>query len=66
MNEDFAWRLAVAAARWLQGNGVRGGRILIGRDTRVSGAALAQALADGFASAGFQPVSLDILPTPAV
>lgn len=66
MNEDFAWRLAVAAARWLQGNGVRGGRILIGRDTRVSGAALAQALADGFASGGFQPVSLDILPTPAV
>jgi phosphoglucosamine mutase len=66
MNEDFAWRLAVAAARWLQGSGVRDGRILIGRDTRVSGAPLAQALADGFASAGFQPVSLDILPTPAV
>ncbi|MEO6994082.1 MAG: phosphoglucosamine mutase, partial [Lacunisphaera sp.] len=66
MNEDFAWRLAVAAARWLQATGVPGGRVLIGRDTRVSGASLAQAISDGFTSLGFQPVSLDILPTPAV
>jgi phosphoglucosamine mutase len=66
MNEEFAWRLSVAAARWLQGNGIASGRVLIGRDTRISGASLAQALADGMAHGGFQPVSLDILPTPAV
>ncbi len=66
MNEEFAWLLGVAVARWLHGNGVPSGRILIGRDTRVSGASLAQALADGLAFVGFQPASLDILPTPAV
>jgi phosphoglucosamine mutase len=67
MNEDFAWRLGAAAAAWLQGKGVPpGGRVLIGRDTRASGVPLAQALADGIVSGGFAPVSLDILPTPAV
>ncbi|MFZ5494743.1 MAG: phosphoglucosamine mutase [Verrucomicrobiota bacterium] len=67
MNEDFAWRLGVAAARWLHDTGaVKGARVLIGRDTRTSGAALTQALADGLAHGGCRPFSLDILPTPAV
>lgn len=67
MNEDFAWRLGAAAAAWLRAGGVAaGGRILIGRDTRASGASLAQALADGLAHGGFEPWSLEILPTPAV
>lgn len=66
MNEDFAWRLGVAAGRWLQGRGVVKGTVPIGRDTRTSGASLSQALADGLAHAGFQPVSLEVLPTPAV
>ncbi len=67
MNEDFAWRLGAAAAAWLRAGGVpAGGRILIGRDTRASGASLAQALADGLVHGGFEPWSLEILPTPAV
>lgn len=67
MNEDFAWRLGAAAAAWLRAGGApAGGRILIGRDTRASGASLAQALADGIAHGGFEPWSLEILPTPAV
>ena len=67
MNEDFAWRLGVATARWLQEKGVKsGGRVLIGRDTRSSGASLAQALADGLAHGGCDPQSLGVLPTPAV
>ncbi len=66
MNEDFAWRLGVAAGRWLHGKGVVKGTVPIGRDTRTSGASLSQALADGLAHAGFQPVSLEVLPTPAV
>lgn len=67
MNEDFAWRLGAAAAAWLKAGGVpAGGRILIGRDTRASGGSLAQALADGLAHGGFDPWSLEILPTPAV
>ncbi len=67
MNEDFAWRLGVAAARWLQSaKGVSGGKIVIGRDTRASSPSLVQAIADGLAHGGCLPLSLDVLPTPAV
>lgn len=66
MNETFAWRLGVAAARWLAENGAPGGRVFIGRDTRASGVSLTQALADGLARGGCAPVSLEVLPTPAV
>lgn len=67
MNEDFAWRLGVAAARWLLAGGApRGAGVLIGRDTRTSGIALTQALADGLAHGGCQPRTLGIVPTPAV
>jgi phosphoglucosamine mutase len=67
MNEDFAWRLGVAAARWLRGKGAAASApVLIGRDTRASGASLVQALADGLAHGGCEPSSLDVLPTPAV
>lgn len=67
MNEDLAWRLGMGAARWLAEKGVpAGASVLIGRDTRASGAALTQALADGLAHGGCQPASLGVLPTPAV
>lgn len=42
------------------------GRVLIGRDTRASGAALEAAVARGLRAAGAEPISLGILPTPAV
>ena len=42
------------------------GRVLIGRDTRASGAALEAAVARGIRAAGGEPVSLGVLPTPAV
>lgn len=67
MNEDFAWRLGAAAAAWLREKGPeRGGLVVIGRDTRTSGTPLAQALADGLAHGGCLPVSLQVVPTPAV
>lgn len=66
MNEDFAWRLGAAAAAWLRAKGMVSGAVLIGRDTRTSGVSLAQAVADGLAQGGFEPLSLGILPTPAV
>jgi phosphoglucosamine mutase len=66
MNEAFAWRLGVAAARWLAGRGVIRGKVLIGRDTRTSGVSLTQALADGLACGGCEPATLEIVPTPAV
>ena len=64
INEDFAARLAQAAARWARSSG--SGRVLIGRDTRASGAALMEAVAQGLRAGGAEPVSLGVLPTPAV
>ena len=62
INEGFASRLGQAVGRWLGTSG----RVLIGRDTRASGVALAGALAGGLKAAGCETVSLGVLPTPAV
>ena len=62
INEAFAARLGEAAGRWAGGRG----RVLIGRDTRGSGESLLRAVAAGLAAAGLEPVSLGVLPTPAV
>ena len=71
INASFACRLGAAAGRWLKGArgwkpGVATPRVLIGRDTRSSGPALAAALAAGLARESFLPVALGIIPTPAV
>jgi phosphoglucosamine mutase len=62
INERFAARLGLAAARWAGGTGLA----VLGRDTRQSGDALAAALARGLVAGGVQPTRLGILPTPAV
>ncbi len=62
VNEAFAERLAFAAASWLK----QKGRAVIGRDTRASGASLADAVARGLRAGGCEPVALGVLPTPAV
>ncbi|HTO02319.1 MAG TPA: phosphoglucosamine mutase, partial [Opitutus sp.] len=62
VNEDFAERLGEAVARWLGGKG----RVLIGRDTRASGASLERAIARGLRRGGSEPFSLGVVPTPAV
>jgi phosphoglucosamine mutase len=66
VNEAFVARLGAAATRWLEGRGVRSGKVVIGRDTRASGAALARALGSGVTGAGGRAFSLGIIPTPAV
>ncbi len=64
LNEIFAARLAEAAARWrrVQKSGALG-QIMIGRDTRASGAALEEAVARGLRAAGAEPVLLGIMLT---
>ncbi|MBL9211266.1 MAG: phosphoglucosamine mutase [Opitutaceae bacterium] len=62
INEGFAARLGFAAARWVG----RPGRVVVGRDTRASGSALEAAVMRGLRAAGADPVSLGVLPTPAV
>ena len=79
VNEEFAARLAAAAAQWARvhqakasaasaarDGGVASFHVPIGRDTRGSGAALEAAVARGLRAAGAVPVSLGVLPTPAV
>ncbi len=62
INPEFAARLGLAVARWVGGNG----RVIIGRDTRISGPVLLDAIAGGLAAGGLTPVSLGVVPTPAV
>src|SRR5215210_5203116 len=57
---EDALRLGLAAS------GAFGGRILVGRDTRLSGEMLARALCAGAASGGADVVDLGVLPTPGV
>jgi phosphoglucosamine mutase len=60
---DFALRLASAAARVLA---PRGGRVLIGKDTRLSGYLFESALEAGLVAAGVDVLLVGPLPTPAV
>ncbi|MDB6095433.1 MAG: glmM [Verrucomicrobia bacterium] len=62
INEQFAERLGLAAAKAVG----KPGRVLIGRDTRESGASLLAAVARGLRAGGLEPVTLGIAPTPAV
>src|SRR5690606_35172807 len=62
INESFAARLGVAVATWRAGRG----RVVVGRDTRFSGESLERAVRRGLHAAGAEPISLGVLPTPAV
>lgn len=66
MNESFAWRLGAAAARFAREQGATARCVFIGRDTRASGTSLEAALSGGLAAEGFEPVTLGVVPTPAV
>ena len=63
MTAEFALRLAGAATRALM---PRGGKVVIGKDTRVSGYMFESALEAGFVSAGADVRLSGPLPTPGV
>jgi len=63
MTVDFALKLANAAARVLA---PQGGRVLIGKDTRVSGYMFESALEAGFVAAGVDVMLIGPLPTPGI
>jgi phosphoglucosamine mutase len=63
MTVDFALHLASAAARVLAPDG---GRVLIGKDTRVSGYMFESALEAGFVAAGVDVMLIGPLPTPGI
>ena len=67
MNEDFARRLGVAAARFVKSRPDFSSRqVFLGRDTRASGPVLEAALAAGLRAEGLEPLSLGVVPTPVV
>lgn len=61
---DFVMRLGMAAGKVLLKNDQ--GRVIIGKDTRLSGYMLEAALESGFSAAGVSTVLLGPMPTPAV
>ncbi len=64
LTPDLAFKLGRAGAYVMAGSG--GGRMVVGRDTRVSGDMLQAALSAGICSAGVDVLNADIIPTPAV
>ena len=64
MNPLFMVKLGYAAGKALDEEGIS--KILIGKDTRISGYMIESALEAGFISAGLEVVLLGPLPTPAV
>jgi len=63
MTVDFALRLASAAARVLA---PKGGTVLIGKDTRLSGYMFEAALEAGFVASGVNVMLIGPLPTPGI
>ncbi len=63
MTADFAMRLSSAAAQVLV---PRGGTVVIGKDTRLSGYMFESALEAGFVAAGADVLLLGPLPTPGI
>ena len=70
-NKELTGELAYAlgaSAGYVLGNRVRGRKpkFLIGKDTRISGDMLEQAISAGFLSVGCDVVRVGVLPTPAI
>lgn len=63
MTADFAMRLASAAAQVLV---PRGGTVVIGKDTRLSGYMFESAMEAGFVAAGADVLLIGPLPTPGI
>ncbi|MBR1761049.1 MAG: phosphoglucosamine mutase [Schwartzia sp.] len=66
LTPELAYRLGRAAAIYFGKEGTEKPQILIGRDTRISGAMFISALAAGVCSAGGHAVIVGVIPTPAI
>ncbi len=65
MTADIALKVGMAAGHMFT-NGGRRHRVVIGKDTRLSGYVIESALVSGFTSVGMDVVQLGPIPTPAV
>jgi len=66
MTAELIQRLAAAAGRYFRRDGSDSHRVVIGKDTRLSGYMLENALTAGFTSTGMNVLLLGPVPTPAV
>ena len=66
MTADMALRLGAAAGRHFRRDGTSGHRVVIGKDTRLSGYMFETALTAGLTSTGMNVLLLGPVPTPAV
>ena len=66
MTADMALRLGAAAGRYFRRDGTSAHRVVIGKDTRLSGYILENALTAGLTSTGMNVLLLGPIPTPAV
>lgn len=66
MTAEMALRLGAAAGRFFRRDGQNGHRVVIGKDTRLSGYMLENALTAGLTSTGMNVLLLGPVPTPAV
>ena len=66
MTAEMALKLGAAAGRFFRRDGSPGHRVVIGKDTRLSGYMLENALTAGLTSTGMNVLLLGPVPTPAV
>ncbi len=66
MTAEMALRLGAAAGRYFRRDGMNRHRVVIGKDTRLSGYMLENALTAGLTSTGMNVLLLGPVPTPAV
>ncbi|SMX43273.1 phosphoglucosamine mutase [Actibacterium lipolyticum] len=66
MTADMALRLGAAAGRYFRRDGTSTHRVVIGKDTRLSGYMFENAMTAGFTSTGMNVLLLGPVPTPAV
>jgi len=66
MTAELALRLGAAAGRYFRSDGSNRHRVVIGKDTRLSGYMLENALTAGLTSTGMNVLLLGPVPTPAV
>lgn len=66
MTAEMALKIGAAAGRYFRNDGSNGHRVVIGKDTRLSGYMFENALTAGLTSSGMNVLLLGPVPTPAV
>ena len=66
MTADMALKIGAAAGRYFRNDGSNGHRVVIGKDTRLSGYMFENALVAGLTSTGMNVLLFGPVPTPAV